>query len=465
MPLPLVIIHGWSDQASSFNDLAAALATRCQVDVKTINLGQWESMDDLVTYDDLVARLDAAWNAAGLPRAAHSVDVIVHSTGSLLVRDWLVRYFTMGKVPDEGAGLPSPASRPPLNPTTPPIKHFVMLAPANFGSPLAAKGSTFIGRVVKGWSSGELFQVGAKLLKGLELASAYTWRLAEWDRFGPANVYAFGNVLCTVIVGNAGYTGISAAANEPGSDGTVRVSTASMNCLYVTADLTGTGDRQYATNAPAGRTALRVMDGLNHGTIHDPSQLGLLDAIDEALKIDDAGFDAYCDRLDAATRGIVSYHEQNDSDPYRWGYQNTTFFVHDQFGQHVADYFVEFYCDAHMGLIEGLFHEKVLKDVHAFSDDGAYRAMLVDTRQLGAAVDQLAGDPLKISLTAQPELSQNRRVGYRTFDDSDIGSVALTADQAKELFQPNRTVLLNVEIRRYHSDDILNFIPAPAPEK
>ena len=172
MARPIVIVHGWSDTAGSFTQLAVAMRQNLGAEVTTINLANWESMDDLVTYDDVVTRMNQAWADKGLPRTARSVDVIVHSTGSLVVRDWLVRFSGAGA--KEGEVMP--------------VYHFVMLAPANFGSPLAHKGTSLIGRVVKGWNSKQVFQVGALILKGLEVGSPYSWDMAMQDRFGAAEL-------------------------------------------------------------------------------------------------------------------------------------------------------------------------------------------------------------------------------------------------------------------------------------
>ena len=193
---PLVIVHGWSDNYRSFRRLGRLLKDHgVTSNIKHIALGNYISMDDDVTFDDVTTAMSKAWADAKLPTASRSVDVVVHSTGGLVVRDWLCREFPTGKTP---------------------IMRLLMLAPANFGSPLAHKGRAFVGRVVRGWRSKKIFQTGTHILKGLELASPYSWNLALKDRFGTDNRYGPKGILCTVLVGNQGYSGISAAANEDG---------------------------------------------------------------------------------------------------------------------------------------------------------------------------------------------------------------------------------------------------------
>src|SRR3989344_1494069 len=176
-PKPLVIIHGWSDDARSFRKLAHALEKELNRTAQQINLADYVSMDDEVTYDDLVAAMMKAWQDRSLPQTLKSVDVVVHSTGGLIIRHWLIKYFK----PDQA-----------------PIDHLVMLAPANFGSPLAHKGQSFYGRIIKGFNSKKIFQVGKKLLEGLEVGSEYTWNLAMQDRFDDAIFYDTDKILCSV---------------------------------------------------------------------------------------------------------------------------------------------------------------------------------------------------------------------------------------------------------------------------
>lgn len=444
MARPLAIIHGWSDTSNSFRTLAAAIAARRNVDVKVIALGDYVSMSDFVTFDDLVAALDRAWSDHGFPRQQGSVDTIVHSTGSLVIRDWLSRTF---------------------KPATAPVKNLVMLAPANFGSPLAHKGRSFIGRVVKGFTNDEgAFQTGERILKGLELASSYSWSLALRDRFGPwASAYGSGGILCTVLVGDQGYSGIRAIANEDGSDGTVRLSTANLNCAALHVNFADDPMKPtFELKESGGKTAFAIMPGHNHGSItlnesklRSQADQGLLDRIIAALDVADTGFVAWCAQLArdtaAQTKGRTGTPE---------GFQNTVVRVIDHEEHGVPDYLIEFFEeDDDRGIIAKLFHTTALKNVHVFSDDASYRSLYVDCGRLAKTIDKLH-EALSVSLTAHPSLNVDAPVGFRTFSDRDIGAIRLKPDQIAKVFRPHRTLLATIRLRRERDARVFRFKPA-----
>jgi pimeloyl-ACP methyl ester carboxylesterase len=438
-PKPLVIIHGWSDSSASFQHLAQLLQTQLGYTPQLINLADYISMDDEITYDDLVTALSRAWQKQNLPTTPNSVDVIVHSTGGLIIRDWLTRNFT---------------------PTTVPIKHLVMLAPANFGSPLAHKGQSFIGRVIKGFDSDKLFQVGEKLLKGLELASPYSWQLALRDRFSQNIFYGAGNILCTILIGNTGYTGVSAAANEDGTDGTVRMACANLNCAYLTADFSlNPFNPSYKLQSSNGLVAFVVLDKENHRTITGsdggPLNSNTIDYIVRALTISDNDFPTWCKTLKQATDSVM---QNNIQDSSKHGFQNTVSFVHDQFNQHVQDYFLEFYdSENNPGGLADLFHRDLITTTHAYADDNSYRSLYIDCTLLYQQLNKENWPTLNISLTALPEFNKNKNVGYRTFTDQDIGAIKIDQQQIADIFKPNRTLLMEIILKREQADEIFIF--------
>lgn len=51
-------------------------------------------MNDEVTIIDVATALDMAWSHYGLPTKPHSVDLIVHSAGVLVIREWMTSSHT-----------------------------------------------------------------------------------------------------------------------------------------------------------------------------------------------------------------------------------------------------------------------------------------------------------------------------------------------------------------------------------
>ena len=284
----IVILHGWSDNAKSFHALAAAIRRIAPgATPANLMLGDYVTMDDDVTFDDLAEAMMLGWTRARLPVAPRSVDLVVHSTGALVARHWMTRWFT---------------------PATNPIRRLLMLAPANFGSPLAHKGASFLGRVVKGFKSRRLFHTGKRILSGLELASPFTWALAHRDRFSAEAWFGPGRVLGTVLVGTRGYTGIAAMANTPGSDGTVYVSTANLNPAKLTLDF-ATAPKQPGFHLVDcnGQVAFCRLPGDNHSTLAGKDGGALnplwLPLLQSALEVTDGTFEAHRQRLaDQRTR-------------------------------------------------------------------------------------------------------------------------------------------------------------------
>lgn len=340
-----------------------------------------------------------------------------------------------------------------------------MLAPANFGSPLAHTGRTFIGRALKGWKGNRLLHTGTQILKGLELASPYSWDLAFRDRFGSANYYGPGKILCTVLVGNTGYTGISAIANKPGTDGTVRISTANLECAFLDADFYTYPLQPKTSGVKGGKgmVAFAVVDGENHSTVaakeRGPKSDLTMDMIVAALSVEDNAFAQWRKDLSQHTAAVMRQREEEGSSYH--GYQNTLFLVQDQYGTPVLDYLIEFYVDettttARENQVTRLIQEQVIANVHPYSDNSSYRSMLIDCTALYRILDR-PEERLKISITAYPEFSTHGDVGYRSYTDEDIGAITLGSDEIRRLFKPNRTLCVSITLSREQSERVFEF--------
>src|ERR1700750_2412122 len=103
MSKPLVILHGYSDTSQSFQALADELSVKLGVQPDLISLGDYITLNDYVAYPDLLAALDKAWTDNNLPRDEGAVNMVVHSTGALVARQWL-HWLTHDKNPPSSRG-------------------------------------------------------------------------------------------------------------------------------------------------------------------------------------------------------------------------------------------------------------------------------------------------------------------------------------------------------------------------
>ncbi|WP_312143546.1 MULTISPECIES: esterase/lipase family protein [Stutzerimonas stutzeri subgroup] len=429
----IVIVHGWSDDSKSFRKLSDQLASWFGSPPLQIHLADWISLQDDVTYSDLVEAMDRAWYRMNLPRTPRSVDIVTHSTGALVVRDWMTRFFA---------------------PKTVPIMRFLMLAPANFGSPLAHTGQSFLGRVIKGWNK-FIFQTGTQVLKGLELGSPYTVQLAQRDLFDPANTwYGAGKVLATVLVGNTGYDGIEAIANEDGGDGTVRISTANLNAhqLVITLD-----QRQKAENwtyqQSNGAIGFAIVDRENHSTIALKGSNGTnnptvtLALIQQALSVTDNDYQpagdsfAWQQQLNASTTKSI---------PNTPRMQNLITHVQDHLGQDVLEYLVQLYRKVNNDRVfEGQLYQNVIRDVHPYGDNPSYRSLYLSIDKLDQILAKFRVPTLYLSISAHPIFKPPRQpVGYAAVGPSEIDGLGMPAENISQFFSPHRSLIVQLRIQR-----------------
>lgn len=442
MANPIVIIHGWSDNHASFGKLRDFLSQGLGVPTTILKLGDWISLDDDVGYADIALALERAWHAEKLPTGPRSVDVVVHSTGALVVREWMTRFHT---------------------PETVPVHRFLQLAPANFGSHLAHKGRSFIGRAVKGWKTG--FETGTRILRGLELASPHTRQLADRDLFvAPAKRwYGAGRILSTVLIGNKGYTGIQAIANEAGSDGTVRIGTANMHAAHVRVVFPpGTDAPQVQFRNIAGAVGFAIIDGDNHSdiTMKDRrSRSGIREElILAALKVRDADYPENADgafpwqaALDAKAGAAKQTSDKR---------QNTVVHLTDSFGSDVTDFFFEFWRSAATDKeFEQRFYKDVIDDVHVHAANGAWRALNLDIGKFDALRmhPKLGFEKLLVSVFASPAKTGSAKVGYRSATDGDIGAWHVEGRDFGKAFAAHRTLFVDIEIPRVVDDAVFRF--------
>ncbi|MDD5199097.1 MAG: hypothetical protein PHC88_04780 [Terrimicrobiaceae bacterium] len=441
MTRPLVILHGWSDNADSFLPLRTWLGQNGFA-LTEIWLGDYLSMNDEVTLYDLGFAFRRALDRNGVAQEPHGgdpskgFDLLVHSTGGLVAREYLRQ-----------ACCHSDGRR---DASLTPVRHIAMLAPANFGSPLARLGKSVIGRFFKGWDWDHTFQSGERILSGLDLAAPYSFQLALDDLFDPDfPIFSTDHTLATILVGTCAYPGIKSTFHENGSDGTVRVATANLSASYFAVDFSDPAG--FPSPRWRDRTCKDVAIAIfhrNHGTITQPpnpsdplpQQQEWSDLLLAALRVDAGGYLAHVQRCTAFTCQTLAEGRQGPQEKWYHEYQHVVFRVRDQHGQPVKDYVVEFYGgkgddDPVMQVI----HKEIIEVVNTNAEDTSHRSFFIDTTDLRTFL--ATGQEVNMRLSAAPI---SRRIRYRNPDHG----FPVFSDANRLFIRPNEPILVDVTLHR-----------------
>ncbi|MDP2496405.1 MAG: hypothetical protein Q8W44_00295 [Candidatus Palauibacterales bacterium] len=408
-----LILHGWSDCSESFRSLESFLVEEGVGEVESIYYADYESREDAITYEDVVGGLDDELRRRGLldERGRGSFDVVVHSTGGMVIRHWIWRYY--GHRIDDC-----------------PVENLVMLAPANFGSPLAHRGKSLLGRVFGGrWKIGDMLEVGRRLLDGLELGSAHQWELAHRDLLGPEPLYDADRVRLTVLVGLSDYSGLRGWVPEkPGTDGAVVIAGTPLDSVKLSLDFCDPSEpRRWRRDTAHGAFAFGTLPGHDHGSIveafgaereadrESPDRPGRDDgAVRElvlsALRVDSPGaFRQHRDRVHERREAARASVAKAGAAPTRW--QQFLFHAVDDQDQPVRDFTLEFFVhrrgretrigETRRGAPHGprmltsrerelsnSVNRRMTAHFHTYSRDPSFRRALVDV----AGVEELLPD-------------------------------------------------------------------------
>lgn len=397
---PIVLVHGYSDQGDSFARWRELLAA-AGYDATTVHVGSYVSLSNEISIKDIAEGFDRALRHAGFGPEVE-FDAFVHSTGMLVIREWLAG--TIGSIDRPEIAVERQAR----------LKHLIALAPATYGSPMAHKGRSWLGAVFKGGKSPgpDFMEAGDMVLRGLELGSAYTWDLAHRDFLADPPVY--GRSAATpypfIFVGLKDYGWLKRAVTEPGTDGTVRWAGVGFNSRKIRIDLTAEPTRRKRVHIEPWRntTVPQVLvPDLNHSSILREPTPALVQMVLAALQVNSAAaYTAWSDQHQAGNARAVTKAKAR---PWQ------QFVVHaiDERGDGITDFFLE------LGTVkDGSFVEvrNFDMDVHAYKEDESYRAFHVDLSKLD---DVRAGQkgPLAIRVIAS---SGTELVGYHGFSSDRI---------------------------------------------
>jgi hypothetical protein len=433
---PIVLLHGYSADVESLTPWRRILLER-GYEAPEIHLGGYISLSNEISIKDLAEGFDRALRLQPGLADGQEFDAIVHSTGGLVIREWLATYATRrGRV-----------------------KRIIGLAPANFGSPLAHKGRSWLGAMFKGEKERrpDFLEAGTRVLTGLELGSSYTWTLAHRDLISRQPTYGQGadTPYPFVFIGTDGYGGVRGLFSDPdGSDGTVRWAAAGLGTRKLVVDLRrepGMEKVERVTVAPWSNVnvPLVFVPGCNHATIVRDPPPALVEMVMEALAVED--FDAYTAWAQRHADPAKQARILDGKEPWQ------QFVVHavDERRDPVPDFYVT------VGTVDsGEFEpiEDFALDVHPFADDPSYRCFHVNLAKLKVEERRT----LELRLIAQ---SGTELVAYYGHDsdtftpaggerddpghwDAKIDLTPWLRDTETKFFWPHTTTLVEVVLNR-----------------
>jgi hypothetical protein len=221
---PIVLIHGYSAESDKVTpDAVKNIYGSFPDDLKNIykpknvieiDVSRYISLNDGLTIDDISRALDRALKRDYPKLLKSGFNVIIHSTGALVIRNW-VRTFS---------DRPSP------------VKRIIYLAGANFGSGWAHIGK---GQLVKWYRyvADHGADRGLQVLSALELGSSWTIDLHRYFMQPGSYMRKDYGIFEFVVVGTQAdvkwYEIPVTYAKEDGSDGVVRVSASNVNINYL----------------------------------------------------------------------------------------------------------------------------------------------------------------------------------------------------------------------------------------
>ena len=481
MPNPILMIHGWSSSYHAFVPLEQWLASQGYTPLQ-IYLGNYASMNDNVTFDDLAfgfqRRLaDLVGPTQSLTLQPFSLDVIVHSTGGPVVRHWLDYYLR------EVCGG---------DPQRCPIRSIIMLAPANFGSRLAAQGKTALAKIFKGGVANG-FQTGKQILTGLELGSPILWKMANEDLFAGKSRYPSvpgKGPFVYIFSGTETYGElkglVARGANEDGSDGTVRASAASLDSVKITADYTGAIAKVSAIRQANAPYAFRLVPGRNHSTlIPDGSDRAhpMLTLIPKCLAINDpTAYIKVVDEFEADNAAFYKNERGLGSGRQVHAFQQFVIHVRDEMGNDVTDYQIDLNVidrnivrstwendPANLTRLQqyqnysARLRDEIIADVEPHTTNPSYRTFFVNMDALAALQKELDADPRHpyIALNLDAAVGTDDNIRYDTDRLQYIPVRAAINDalgRPVSFFKENTSTLVEFVINRTPMKPIVNVL-------
>lgn len=476
---PILLIHGYS--AEGKDNTVGAIYGNLPKDlrqefgnnvVKEIDLSRWISLNDGIALDDVSFAMERALREQFPDLLSSGFHVIIHSTGALVVRNW-IRLFS---------AKPSP------------IKNLIYLAGANFGSGLAHIGQGQLARWGRLIFSGT--GRGTRVLRELEFGSWKTIDLHRSFLEKEKDMYKDYQVQEFCMNGSQTLPGFELIPiryiKEDSSDSTVRTSACNLNFNYIPVKAKETGkeiSKEVIRDFMEKRLCNeRVTEDLYEPTLsylcknrepvpfavlfetaHFGEKIGIVNGTENRTQIlplikqalqtpynlnayretarvfDKATSDTFSEAAklkEGIFEGILGWNKQEQYE----GHAQLIFRLRDQFGNPVENFDITIKSkeSPKKGYLEKLIEDKHNNDL----DKGAITFYLRTQKFKDPQWEEQLKDvkPIDVEITGHEALSEE--INYLPL------TITLNSEQIQEIVQSFRTTIFDIELLRMPSEKV-----------
>lgn len=475
---PILLIHGYSSDGKNnpveaiYGNLPNDLRQQFGANViKEIDLSRWISLSDGIALDDVSFAMERALREQFPYLLTGGFHVIIHSTGALVVRNW-IRLFS---------AKPSP------------IKNLIYLAGANFGSGLAHIGQGQLARWGKFIFSGTC--CGTRVLRELEFGSWKTIDLHRNFLEHGKDMYKDYQVQEFCMNGSQTLPGFELIPiryiKEDSSDSTVRTSACNLNFNYIPVKAKETGkiisketirdfmekrlnnekiteDHYEPDLSYLSKNREPVPFAILFETAHFGDKIGIVNGVQNRAQVLPLIKKALQTRYDLneyretarvfaeatnytfreAAKLRSSILDWNKQEQYE-GHAQLIFRLRDQFGNPVENFDITIKSIESPGKPEKL--EKLIEDKHNNDLDKGAITFYLRTQQFQKSDQQWKEKlkdvaPIDVEITGHETLSEE--INYLPL------TITLNSDQIQGIVQSFRTTIFDIELLRLPSEKV-----------
>lgn len=480
--LPILLIHGYSSEGQNnstkkiYGSLPKLLRKEFGNGVITeLDLSRWVSLSDGVSLDDVSFGMDRALKKDFSHLLKSGFHVIIHSTGALVVRNWVRKY------------SPKPS----------PIGNIVHLAGANFGSGLAHIGKGQLARWGRFIFTGS--DAGTKILDELEFGN---WKTLDLHRHfleaGNSMFYDY-KIQEFCLSGSQTFSGTLKNVmhlipiryvKEDSCDNTIRTASCNLNFSYI--DVTPT-DRCRRLSSRGLRKLIKKREGntsitdcyyhyvvkflshkrkgvpfgLLYETAHFGDDIGIVDgkknrrhilpyiktALQTSYGIKD--YEKTFSRFEKLTQKTLARASKLRRNLFGWnkqaqyeGHMQIIIRVRDQFGHSVNDNDITFHSsDPNLYPLEKMIEDKHRNQKHPGTITFYLRSVAYENKQWHDMLDHIS--PLNVEITAYEPDSDN--IAYVPI------RLQLSSKELRYILNTHSTTVIDVTMMRLPKDGVFTI--------